>query len=697
MNAINPNFFEELKGGESFLKRLLRFKYPGKSGSKRSRLKRGGEGAHLNEVNPLIGKDYFNSGRKTFHGHLLFFTFLLLASFLVFFARAFKLQVLESKEYQALAQRNRTRTYEIPAPRGVIFDQKGEVIAQNRPTFNLVLNVSRCSLGKDRTLCKRLVSDTLDHLRRGQSFKRTVLGEDSPWKGLSPQRTVPQLTQLDTPGIQSLVIAQNLNKDQLLSLESASLLDSLGTQKVPAIDVLTYPTRDYHYPEAFAHLLGYTGLSNESLTPLIEGKTGLEASYNKPLTGISGQRLIQVNSSNESLREFDTKDPVPGENIKLFADIGLQKLAYEELKKAVDASKNSNTSADPNSPATPENEKIPGATADAGVVVAQDPQTGGVLALASYPSFDAQKMVSGVTSAELATLEETYNHPFFNRAIGANYPPGSTYKMVMASAALEESAITPYSTINDPGYLSVAGYTFRNWKLDGHGQVDLLRALQVSNDTYFYTIGGGYGNIEGLGIDRISNWSKKFGFGAKTGIDIPGEVAGFVPDGDYKDWYLGDTYITSIGQGDFLATPLQVNMVTSYFANGRELLRPRVVSEVAGEATSKEVLARDLISPQTLDLVREGLRRAVTPGGTGYPVFDFPEKYGVVLAGKTGTSEYIDPQGNERTHAWFTVWGPLEDAEIVLTVFLEGGGGGSDDAAPIARTLLDYWFSENRE
>ena len=264
----------------------------------------------------------------------------------------------------------------------------------------------------------------------------------------------------------------------------------------------------------------------------------------------------------------------------------------------------------------------------------------------------------------------------------------------MASAVLEEGIVSPYFTINDPGYISVRGYTFRNWKLDGHGEVDLLRAIQVSNDTYFYTVGGGYGGVEGLGIDRIEEWSKKFGFGEKTGIDINGEVSGFVPNGEYKDWYLGDTYITSIGQGDFLATPLQTNMVTSYFANGRELLKPQIVKEAGGKAYEKKVLARDLVSQRTLGFVREGLRQAVSPGGTGYPVFDFPDVYGVELAGKTGTSEYIAPNGEEKTHAWFTVWGPLEDAEIVLTVFLEGGGGGSDDAAPIARSLLDYWFSK---
>lgn len=636
---MTPSYFDDIQVGKSSL--FKRFKSNRDASSNR-----------LEEINPFVKFDPFRISRKLREHHTLLFSLVLLISFFLFAARAFDLQILKSEEYQMLAQKNRLRTYSVPAPRGVIYDRNGEVIAQNKPSFNLVLNVSRCSLGGDLSLCRRIIDEVIRQLPEDCKPDRESI-----------------LEQLEEPGVSTLVLIKDLEKDTILSLESQALI----SKKLPAVDVLIYPSRDYLYAESFSHLLGYTGLSSTSLTPKIEGKSGIEQFYNDILSGISGERIIQVNSQNENIQEFDTKDPVPGDNITLFADIGLQKLAYRELKKFVEDPENS---------------------AEGGVIVAQDPQTGGILALVNYPSFDAQKMVSNITSQELSELQNQENSPFFNRAIGGAYPPGSTFKMVMASAVLEEEIVGPHFTINDPGYISVNGYVFRNWKLDGHGEVDLLRAIQVSNDTYFYTVGGGYGGIKGLGIDKISEWSKKFGFGQLTGIDIPGEVPGFVPDGNYKDWYLGDTYISSIGQGDFLATPLQTNMVTSYFANGRELVRPRVVKSIEDEETEKEILAKDLVSQRNIELVREGLRRAVSPGGTGYPVFDFPDKYGVTLAGKTGTSEYISPEGEERTHAWFTVWGPLENAEISLTVFLEGGGGGSDDAAPIARTLLDYWFAD---
>ena len=624
---------DELKTDKSFRKKKVKFKSDATNPSL------------IGDINPLLEEDGFKNFGKLHKAHLTLFGLLIVASFLLFVGKAFDLQILKSEEYRSLAQRNRVRTYEIPAPRGVIYDRNGHVIAQNRPRFTLSLDTSLCSLGDDLSLCEKIVAEVSRFLPENVSYEPSGI-----------------IKSLDDFKASRLILAKDLEKEDILRLES---------QKVPALDILIYPARDYLYPYAFSHLIGYTGLSSVSLIPKIEGKSGVEFEYEDVLSGVSGKKIIKVNSLNETLEELDTKDPVAGKNIVLFADIGLQKLAYEELEKVVED---------------------PAKTIEAGVVVAQDPQTGGVLALVSYPAFDAQKMVSKITSQELEEMLNQGNYPFFNRAVSANYPPGSTFKMVMASAALEEGTVTPYTSIFDPGYISVAGYTFRNWNLEGHGTVDLLRALQVSNDTYFYTVGGGYGVVKGLGIDRISKWANLFGFGSKTGVDFPGEVTGFVPDSEYKDWYLGDTYITSIGQGDFLATPLQVNMATSYFANGSELLRPRVVKEVAGEFTEKKILASNLISYDTLKVVREGLRRAVRPGGTGYPVFDFPEKLGVELAGKTGTSEYTDPSGEERTHAWFTVWGPLEEGEIVLTIFLEGGGGGADDAAPIARTLLDYWF-----
>jgi len=225
-----------------------------------------------------------------------------------------------------------------------------------------------------------------------------------------------------------------------------------------------------------------------------------------------------------------------------------------------------------------------------------------------------------------------------------------------------------------------------------------VKALQVSNDTYFYTIGGGHNNIGGLGIQKLAEWANKFGYGKLTGIDLNGELPGNMPDGTARAWYLGDTFITTIGQGDVLSTPLQVNNVTSYFANGGYLYEPKVVESIDGISGNKpKIINEKLTNYEIYDLVREGMAAVAAPGGTAYPLFDFPQKHsGVVLAAKTGTSEFTNPQGEDKTHAWLTVFGPYNegkyDSTIALTIFLESGGAGSDDATPIARELMDIWF-----
>ncbi len=570
--------------------------------------------------------------------------------FLGLLGKSALLQLVYSPDYAYLADKNRFRIKDIPAPRGVIYDRNGFVLAQNRPTFDLVLDLATCSNSPKLSDCQQELSKL--------SARLSVLD-------------ISTLTNSAPSSLSSghLIVARNLTKDQLLALELGDL---------PAISSSEAPIREYLYPYEFAHLIGYTGLSNSTLSPVIEGKLGVEKSYDAILRGVPGREVSQVNSRSQSLREFDSRAPISGKSVTLFVDLGLQRLAYSLLRDAVEVGVGRGDHKQ---------------KARAGVVVAQDPRTGGILALVSYPSFDAQRMVLGLTPADLKAMEQAGRQPFFNRAIGAGYAPGSTFKLVMASAILEEHIASPTFSIFDTGSIRVGDHVFRNWKRSGHGEVDLLRALQVSNDPYFYIMGGGYKDIEGLGIERIHTWAERFGFGHRTGIDIPGEISGFVPDATYKRWYLGDTYITSIGQGDFLATPLQINLMSSYFANGHELLQPRVVQSIDGTPTKRRTLAKDLISDATLKLVREGARRAVSPGGTAYPIFDFPQKHsGILVGGKTGTSEYITTEGKLDTHAVFTAWAPLENAEIVLTVFLEGGGAGAHNAAPIARELLDYWF-----
>ena len=573
-------------------------------------------------------------------------------AFLVFFtflARAFSLQIIEGPENFDLAEGNRVRVSAIMAERGLITDTRGEVVARNKPAFSIIFDNEKCSRDSDMETCLSTVVAFAHEFNLETDLDR--IKED-----LSKARG-------------EIVVKPNLTKEELLPTEVR-----LG--EFSLFSVHTAPVRDYLYGEAFAHLIGYVGYADTS-TPKIEGKTGIEMSYNDLLSGVDGGEIFQVDSSGSRIGILSERRSIPGSSVELYADLGLQQRAFDLLKQAVDEG-----------------------DATGGAVVAQDPRTGGVLALVSYPAFDPNKLSSGLTQAEFAQISSDSSFPFFNRVISATYPPASTFKMIVAAAALMEDTISPTYEIFDNGFIQVGSFIFRNWNLGGHGLVDMRRALQVSNDTYFYTIGGGYGGVGGLGIDAISRWSKTFGFGEPSGIDLPGEEAGFVPNADYRDWYLGDTYITSIGQGDLLATPLQVNNVTNFYANGGVLWKPSVVKAIDGQTQETEVLGQDFIDDNAYNIVREGLKMAVEPGGTGYPFFDFPAAHdGIEVAGKTGTAEFGGAD-SEDTHAWFTVFGPYDLADeehepISLTVFLEGGGGGSDDAAPIARQLFDYWFSKN--
>ena len=560
-------------------------------------------------------------------------------SILIMFT-AFVLQIVKGRENFKLAQGNSVKLLSIQAERGVIYDRNNAILVRNKPTFSLELNVELCRNSSLLTACTEVIDKASSFIKIDRD---TVLYEMNS-------------------GISNIVLATNLTKSEILPLEA-------NIFNFPSLSISITPLRDYVYGPVLAHLVGYVSSGHE-----IAGKMGIEKSYDKYISGIKGSKVFQTDSTGRSLFILNQTSPVSGQSIKLFLDLELQKKSYELLKKVVDSGK-----------------------AKGGSIVAQDPSTGGILALVSYPSFDPNTLSEGISIKEFEKLRSDVRFPFFNRAVSAAYPPGSVFKLVMASGALTEGVVNEYMTINDVGYIQAGKSTFRNWKPGGHGIVNMKRALQVSNDTYFYTVGGGYGGIRGLGIQKIAEWAKKFGYGENTGIDIEGEVAGFVPDAKDRKWYLGDTYITSIGQGDVLSTALQVNNITTYFANGGYIFKPRIVDQI-GEMPkyNPQVVAKNLISEKDYELIRSGLNSAVETGGTAYPLFDFSQKHpGIKLAGKTGTAE---TSNKDKTHAWFTVFGPYNSentenkASIALTVFLEDGGSGADNAAPIARQLLDLWF-----
>jgi penicillin-binding protein 2 len=423
---------------------------------------------------------------------------------------------------------------------------------------------------------------------------------------------------------------QEISKNQAIVLEA----NLPAGRQVPEVS----SARVYLKGETFAHLLGY--ISG------FEGKDGIEKFYQDKLKGKDGKELVEVDATGQKLRVISTVDPIPGENLVLTVDESLQKTAYENLN------------------------------GKKGAIIVTKPSTGEILALVSSPSFNPNIFSDISLPLEertdgIAKLFSDLNQPIFNRAIAGTYPPGSTFKLVTATAGLETGAIKGDTLIEDTGVLVVGPYKFPNWKwLAGGGVEGMLNvsgAIQKSNDIFFYQVG------ERTGIDNLMSWARIFGLGAKLGVDLPGEVSGLVQK--TPDWYLGDTYHWAIGQGDLLVTPLQDNTWTNVIANGGKLCVPHVYGPAK---------CHDLgIKKETIDLIKKGMMAACSPGGTGYPLFDFtPQVYC-----KTGTAEFGT---QDKTHAWFTAF----SGDISITVLVEGAGEGSDVAAPIARKIFEKWFSK---
>lgn len=452
-------------------------------------------------------------------------------------------------------------------------------------------------------------------------------------------------------------------------------------------------SRKYTDGTSFLHVVGYTGEISEKelLDPYFQlrgylpgdrlGRVGAEAVFEERLRGKDGKELVEINSSGKITRTLGRVEEIPGEDIELSVDQGLSVAAQQAFP-----------------------------TGQKGAVIASRPMTGEILALFSSPSIDLNIFSQSLSQNTYDTLVNHPDRPMFNRGIGGVYPPGSTFKIVTAIAALEEGALTAKTLIEDVGVLKIGPYSFPNWYFLKYGKtdafVDIVKALERSNDIFFYKAG------ESVGITKLGVWAKRLGIGSTLGIELPGEAIGLMPDPSWKatrfdtpadrearndQWYLGDTYHVSIGQGYLLTTPLQVNAWTNVVANGGRLCRPTIEKE-SQESKVKSQECRDLgIKKETIDLITEGMKKACLPGGTGWPLFNFQipnrndqTKQLIPLACKTGTAEFGDPQN--RTHAWFTAFAPIEEPEISVTVLVEGAGEGSDIAAPIAKKILEEWF-----
>jgi penicillin-binding protein 2 len=478
---------------------------------------------------------------------------------------------------------------------------------------------------------------------------------------------------------------------------------------LPGVLVETAPLRDYLTGETTAQVLGYSGPIPQAAVEEYEAKgyapndqvglNGLELQYEEMLHGTKGLEVIEVDVSGRKVRTVS--DPIPaqtGHNLKLTLDLDLQQAVVDALASGI-----SDTSQ------------------RAGVAIVMDPRNGQVLAMVSLPTYDNNLFAGGISVRDYVALSRDKRRPLVNHAIAGLYPPGSTYKIIPAAGALQDGVVTPDTIFIDEGTLWLPNKYFPDdpelaqpfycWFREGHGRVSFMRGIAESCDVYFYQIAGGYEptGYEGLGLERLADYSELFGLGNPSGIDLPGEVDGLVPTPKWKrlnyaeTWVTGDTYNMGIGQGFVLATPLHVLNATAAVANGGLLYRPYLVQEILDaegnvvETRQPEVI-RDLldtIAPENLAQVQLGLE-AVVAWGTGKELY-VP---GIPVAGKTGTAEFcdsypscLDRDGRVRTsHAWFTAYAPSRDPEIAVVVFVYGGGEGSEVALPIAGEILRYYF-----
>lgn len=597
--------------------------------------------------------------------------------------RATQLQVVKGAYYRDLANSNRLRIENVRADRGLIYDRFQIPLVQNVP--NYVVTIQANQLPEDEDARKRLISKLYSDY-----FMHYV--DDSLSEFLE---RIEELRKNKQKKDKDIILSQFLKHDHAILLQ-------IQSQDIPALKVDLFSMRKYLnegpvtaledntqiYPpvKSLSHILGY-------LTPLQEGeynelkkdnylyndvigRVGLENFYEQPLRGENGSRQIEVDALGRHKQVLAQEDPVDGVSMISSLDIELQRAVENILQENLDQSEKAR-----------------------GSVVILNPLNGEVLALVSLPTFDNNEFASGIGQETYQALIENESNPLFNRAVSGEYPSGSTFKPIVASAALQEGIVTPNTSLLSVGGIRINVWFFPDWRAGGHGQTNIYEALSDSVNTYFYTIGGGYGDFEGLGVARISEYARQFGLSNVLNIDLPGERPGFLPSKEWKEntknerWYIGDTYHLAIGQGDILVTPLQVASFMATFANGGTLYQPHIIRSFVDkdlkvlEEVQPKVINQDFIDYEHFDVVQSGLRRVVTRG-SGKRLYDLP----IQVSGKTGTAQW---HSSKDPHAWFAGYAPTENPQVAFSVMVEEGEDGSGISVTIAKQILLWWY-ENR-
>lgn len=608
-----------------------------------------------------MGKYLKTADSDWFKQRLIVVMYCVIAVFVVLICRLFYLQVIEGEEFRRLSENNCIRLQSIDPPRGLIYDRNRVLLVDNRPSFDLSIIL------KDA----KPVNDIVEKLSGYIKVPADVLmSKMKKCKGISIYKP--------------FLLKRDIGRDALAAIEAHKY-------DLPGIEINVRPRRHYINRQIAAHLIGYLSKINSDELKSGKypgcdsgdfiGKFGVEKAYGSYLRGKRGGRQVEVNATGQIVRILRTVDARPGHNIYLTIDLKLQQKA-EKLLEGV-----------------------------AGAVAAMDAATGEILALASSPSFDQNSFVSGMSHKQWHALVSNRFRPMENKAVQGEYPPASTYKIITAIAGLEEGIINKDTTFYCPGHYKFGDRDFRCWKKEGHGNVDVVRALAESCDVFFYQVG------QKLGIDRLAWYAKACGLGAPAGIKLDQEASGLIPTAAWKKrrtgiaWLQGETLSVAIGQGYNLVSPLQMLVLTSAVANGGIRYKPLILKTIETSEgkiisddsphTKRKITGKLPASRQTLEIVKKGLWQAVNVRkGTA----TIARINGIDISGKTGTAQVVSRVGNNtsdeqavashlKPHAWFVAFAPSDEPKIAVAVIVEHGGHGSSTAAPIARELIRTYLA----
>ncbi|CAG0981257.1 penicillin-binding protein 2 [Methylophilaceae bacterium] len=577
-------------------------------------------------------------------------------------SRLFYLQMTKYDHFHTLAESNRISLVPIVPNRGLILDKHGVVLAHNFFVYTLEITPAKV----------KNVEETIDQL--SELVEVSALDRKRFKKILS-----------ESQEFESAPLRTHLN-------EAEAARFAVNRYRFPGVEIKSRLFRHYPQKAMGSHLVGYIGrINDKDLKNLKEsgdfsnykgsdhiGKSGLEQYYESTLHGKTGFKQVEIDSGGHAVRILSSTPPVPGNNLILSIDSKLQKIGEDAFGDR------------------------------RGAMVAINPKNGEVLAYVSMPTFDPNLFVGGIDTESWKALNESLDKPLINRPMRGIYPPGSTFKPFVALAGLEAGKRNPPFSINDPGFFTLPGssHRYRDWKPQGHGVVDMRKAITISCDTFFY------GLAHEMGIKALTSFVSHFGFGRKSGIDIEGELEGLLPTPEWKKrrfnqpWYPGETVIFGIGQGYMLATPLQLAQATAIFANNGIAMKPHLVTNIqetiTGISRPVPLVATDRIElkPENIELVRKGMEDVTLPGGTAVAV-GAGAPYAV--AAKTGTAQVVGIKQGEkydasklderhRDHALFIAYAPADDPRIALAVIVENGGSGGSAAGPIARKVMDYYL-----